>query len=205
MAIIDRNGILKRLDEGGAPIALELGCGHRKRRADAVGVDRRALPGVDLVGDVHRVLGALPDACVDRVSSSHFFEHVSDLRGQMDELGRVMTPGAPLEIVVPHFSSAYFYSDPTHVQAFGLYTLSYLARDPILRRNVPHYEEPAPFTLRQVELRFRSPKVFRVRRLLKRPIGWLVNCSTWTREFYEENLCWLVPCYELRFELVRDA
>jgi SAM-dependent methyltransferase len=204
---LDRTGVLSRLAEGGraaVPIALELGCGDRKKRPDAIGVDQRDLPGVDLVGDVHDVLEALPDACAGEVSSSHFFEHVPDVRRLLDQLARVMAPGGRLEIVVPHFSNAYFYSDYTHAKPFGLYSLSYLANDPVFRRRVPHYEPPAPFTLRRADLRFRSPKAFAVRRLLKKPIGWLVNASTWTREFYEENLCWLLPCYEVRFLLTRD-
>lgn len=201
----DRTGALAKLRAPDAGAVLELGCGARKRHPDAVGIDRRALPGVDLVGDVHDVLASLPAGCAAEVTSSHFVEHVPDLPRLLAGLARVLRPGGRLEIVVPHFSNAYFWSDYTHHRPFGLYSLSYLVRDPILRRRVPHYETPAPFTLRRVDLGFRSPKAFPVRRLLRRPIGWLVNLSVWTREFYEENLCWLVPCYELRFELERDA
>jgi SAM-dependent methyltransferase len=203
--VVDRAGVLAKLGPAGPGAVLELGCGERKRRVDAVGIDLRALPGVDLVGDVFDVLAALPDACAVEVTSSHFVEHVPDLRRLLFDLARVLRPGGRLEIVVPHFSNAYFYSDYTHTRPFGLYSLSYLARDPIFRRRVPHYEPPAPFTLRRVDLRFRSLSAFPVRRLLKRPVGWLVNLSRWTRELYEENLCWLLPCYEIRFELVRDA
>jgi hypothetical protein len=31
-----------------------------------------------------------------------------------------------------------------------------------------------------------------------------VNSSMFAKEFYEENLCWLLPCYELHYELRRD-
>ena len=79
MTLVDRTGVLPRLAESGGPIALELGCGERKRRADAIGIDARALPGVDLVGDVFEALAALPDGCADPVSSHHFFEHVDDV------------------------------------------------------------------------------------------------------------------------------
>lgn len=205
MGVLDKTGVLGKLGEGAPPVALELGCGERKQRPDALGIDHRDLPGVDLVGDIYEVLAALPEACASEISSSHFAEHVPDLRRLVHELARVLRPGGRLEIVVPHFSNAYFYSDYTHDRPFGLYSLSYLANDPLFRRRVPHYEPPAPLTLRRVDLVFRSLAAFPVRRLLKKPVGWLVNLSTWTREFYEENLCWLLPCYELRFELVRDA
>lgn len=203
-AVVDKTGALKRAAQSPG-VTLELGCGERKRRADAIGIDHRDLPGVDLVGDVFDALADLPDGCAAEVTSSHFVEHVPELPRLLQELARVLQPGGRLEIVVPHFSNAYFYSDYTHRQPFGLYSLSYLARDPIHRRRVPHYEAPAPLTLREAELVFRSPKAFPVRRLLRRPLNWLVNASTWSREAYEENLCWLLPCYEIRFELTRDA
>ena len=144
MGILDKTGVLPRLAEGGGPVALELGCGDRKRRAEALGVDQRDLPGVDLVGDVREVLAELPDACAHHVASSHFFEHVADVRGLLHELGRVMSRGAVLEIEVPHFSNAYFYSDYTHAKTFGLYSLSYLASDPVFRRRVPITTRPRP-------------------------------------------------------------
>lgn len=203
--ILDRAGVLPTLGAGAEPVVLELGCGERKKRAGALGIDQRDLPGVDLVGDVYDVLAALPDACAAEVTSSHFVEHVPDLRRLLVDLARVMRAGGRLEITAPHFSNAYFWSDYTHRRPFGLYSLSYLAHEEVFRRRVPHYEPPVPFTLRRADLVFRSPKAFPVRRLLRRPVGWLVNASTWSREFYEENLCWWLPCYEVRFELVRDA
>jgi hypothetical protein len=38
---------------------------------------------------------------------------------------------------------------------------------------------------------------------LRRLIGTIFNLSRWLQEFHEENLCYLFPCYELRFELKR--
>ena len=32
---------------------------------------------------------------------------------------------------------------------------------------------------------------------MKRSFGLLLNASRWGVEFYEENLCWLLPCYEV--------
>lgn len=186
-----------------APVVLELGCAEKKRMPGSIGIDQRALPGVDLVGDATETLRTLPDACARLVTSSHFMEHVDDPRALLVETARVLMPGGRVEITVPHFSNPYFYSDPTHQRFFGLYTFSYWIHDPLLRRSVPHYESPLPLTLRSVEFVFRSPKAFPLRRVLKRPLQWLVNATRGTREFYEESLCWLFPCYELRFELER--
>lgn len=204
MSVVDKSGV-RALAEKGDPLVIELGCGDRKKHAGSVGIDVRDLPGVDLVGDAEAALRLLPDGCARLVTSSHFMEHVDAARALLAQKARVLAPGGVAEITVPHFSNPYFYSDPTHERFYGLYTLSYWVNDPLLRRRVPHYEAPLPFTLRSADLSFRSPKAFPIRRLLKKPVQWLVNATRGTREFYEENLCWLVPCYEIRFVLERDA
>jgi SAM-dependent methyltransferase len=187
--------------ERGEPVLLELGCGPNKRRPEALGIDRLDYPGVDLVGDVVEILAAMPKACVRGVGAYHFFEHVADLERLLDELARVMSPGGLLTVVVPHFANPYFYSDPTHSRFFGLYSLSYLSEDFLFRRKVPRYGRVPAFALLDVRLGFTSP--FPVRRILRRLIGTIFNLSRWLQEFHEENLCYLFPCYELRFELKR--
>ena len=44
---------------------------------------------------------------------------------------------------------------------------------------------------------------FRFRYRVKAAIGRLVNRSVWLQELYEENLAWILPCYELEFVLVK--
>lgn len=203
MAIVERNGAWERIRRGGA--ALELGCGEQKRDPAAIGVDRRALPGVDLVGDVFEVLREIPDGAVESVFSSHFFEHVADVDGLLAELARVMKPGGRLEVVVPHFSNPYFYSDPTHQRFFGLYTFSYWVADRIHRRRVPQYGPPAPFELERADLVFKAPRPFYVRWALFRAVGLLFNATVWTRELYEGTMSGLIPCYEIRYRMVRGG
>lgn len=199
MAVKDKTGALARIQGR----SLDLGCGPTKVDAGHVGVDAIDYPGVDIVGDIFDVLGLIPDGALGGVHSSHFLEHVDDLDRLLDELERTLAPAASMEIVVPHFSNPYFYSDPTHRRSFGLYTFSYLARDDILRRRVPAYCRTSAFELRSVSLRFKSPPPFYGRYLFKRAVGFLVNLTSWSREFYEENLCYLIPCYEVRYELRR--
>ena len=55
---------------------IEFGCAERKRNRDAVGVDLRELPGVDIVGDAFAVLSRLPDESISEIRSSHFLEHI---------------------------------------------------------------------------------------------------------------------------------
>ncbi len=202
MPVTDKAGLLQRLRE--LPrVQLELGCGERKRDAAAIGVDLQDLPGVDLVGDVFDVLAAFPPASVDGVASHHFFEHVDDLSRLVTELARVVKPGGELLVAVPHFSNPWYYSDPTHRRHFGLYTFCYLARSSRFRRAVPTYGAALDFDLADVRLEFKSTRPFYARHAVKRILGLLFNATTWLQEFYEENLCWISPCYEVRYRLIR--
>lgn len=195
--IVDRVGLA-----GQTGLRLDLGCGVTKR-SGFVGVDAIDGPSVDVVGDVLGVLRTLDDDSVDEVYSSHLFEHIDDLTELMTELERVLAVGGRLRVVVPHFSNAYFYSDPTHRRPFGLYTFSYYAQDTILRRRVPTYGHEPRLRLDSVRFNFRSSTEFRTRYRLKAALGRFVNSSVWLKEFYEENLVAILPCYELQFELVK--
>lgn len=185
----------------GRSVSLELGCGPYRAFPAYLGVDSIAYPGVDICCDVFEFLERLPDACVDAVHSSHFLEHVPDLGRLMDQFARVCKPGGRVVSVVPHFSNPYFYSDPTHARFFGLYTMSYFARDRLYRRKVPTYGKAPAFELQEVALSFRSP--FRLRYAMRLPIQWAVNATRWGQEFYEEFLTPFFYCYELKYTLVR--
>jgi SAM-dependent methyltransferase len=198
--IRDKKGILGRLPETGR-VVLDLGCGPLRRGPDWIGVDRLDYEAVDLVGDVHDVLRAFPGGSVDEVHSSHFFEHVTDFVGLMREIQRVLKKDGTLDVLVPHFSNPYFYSDHTHCRFFGLYSFSYMAADDMMTRKVRDYGEGMEFELVAVKLIFGSP--FRVRRAFKMCVGALFNLSSGMQEFYEENLCWAFPCYEIRYTLRR--
>ena len=198
--LIDRTGLLPRLSPA-RPVAIELGCGGAKANPAAIGIDALDLPGVDIIGDVFEALQAFPSASVTRCSSSHFLEHIANLDGLIAEIERVLVPGGEMVATVPHFSNPYFYSDPTHARTFGLYTMSYLSVDLRFRRAVPTYGRTLRLELVSVHLEFDSP--FPGRRVVKKALGPLFNLGRWTQEFYEENLCYLFPCYQLTYRLRR--
>ena len=78
-------------------IKLDLGCG-RAKSPGFIGVDRFALPGVDLVVDLNKRL-PFEDDSVDLISASHSLEHIENLMATMSELYRVCKHGA--QICVP--------------------------------------------------------------------------------------------------------
>lgn len=185
-------------------LQLELGCGNRKRHATAVCIDLIPNECVDIVGDILEVLTCFPDNSVSAVYAYHCLEHIRDLPSLMTQLARIMKTQGQLRVVVPHFSNPYFYSDPTHVTPFGLYTFSYLAKDGLMTRKVPNYQHTPQFELSSVKLIFKSPRPFYFRWGIKKLLQALFNLNHYLMEFYEENLCYLIPCYEIVYELRRN-
>lgn len=202
MSVLDKRNLLQGLS-GFEPVALELGCGANKRIKNAIGIDAIDYACVDIVGDAMAVLKCFPVGSVTAVYSYHFFEHLPDVADMLDELARVMKPGGRLEVVVPHFSNPYFYSDYTHKSFFGLYTFSYLACEQMFKNRVPTYNKKQSFSLAELSLGFKSPRPFYGRYIFKKLIGTIFNSCPYLQEFYEENLCYLFPCYEIKYVLVR--
>jgi ubiquinone/menaquinone biosynthesis C-methylase UbiE len=198
MPLIDKGLVLSRLSEH-APLTVEVGCGPRKRYPRSIGIDAIAYDGVDIVGDAMEALRALPDGSADLVTSSHFLEHVPDIGAFLDEMTRVVRDGGRLEVIVPHFAHPYFSSDPTHTHRFGLYTFSYLTQENLFRRRVPGYVRRTNLQLVKVDLVFKSTRPFYVRHAFKRALGLIFNSCRYLQELHEENLCYLFPCYEVRY------
>jgi len=203
MGLVDKTNVLGRLGTL-ARVELELGCGNAKRNRDALGVDLLDYPDVDIVGDVYEALASFPDGTVDSVFSYHFVEHVEDVPRLLSELARIVKPDGVVEFVAPHFSNPYYYSDPTHRHFFGLYTFCYFAGGSPFRRTVPTYGYEPTFAIARVDLIFKSARPFVVRYGAKKLVGLLFNSCTYLKEWYEENVCYLFPCYEVRYVLRRS-
>lgn len=202
MEIIDKKNVLINLDTS-RKVKLELGCGGQKKHDDAIGIDAIDYPCVDIVGDIFDVLQKIPDKTIHEVSSYHFFEHVDNLSKLVNEIERVLVEKGKLLVVVPHFSNPYYYSDYTHKSTFGLYSFSYFASDSIFTLKVPTYEKSPMFSLTNVTLVFKSPKPFYFRWLWKKMFQYLFNLNNYMKELYEENFCYFIPCYEIKYEMMK--
>lgn len=183
-------------------VVLELGCGPNKTIADAITVDMLDIDGVDIVCNLDEGLSFLADNSVDEIHSFHFLEHVKDVNLMMKEIYRVLKPGGITSGKVPYFANPYFYSDPTHKTTFGLYTFAYFSKTPYFKRRVPSFYNDLNFKLNIIELRFTSP--FFGRRNVKKIFQKLFNASKYIKEFYEEQLCYAIPAYEIFFELEKQ-
>jgi predicted SAM-dependent methyltransferase len=181
--------------EGPDPVILELGCG-KAPRAGRIGVDLLDLPGVDIVADLENGLPFMPNASVDEIHCRSLLEHLDNFELVMQEIVRVLKPGGTCHVFVPHFSNPYYYSDYTHKRFFGLYTFYYFVEEKRqLARTVPDFYTDVRIRIVKLRLKFSSP--FKVRRAIKKLWTALFNSSRWMQEYYEENLCWKIPCYGL--------
>jgi SAM-dependent methyltransferase len=185
--------------DSGAGLRLNLGSGMRPRPG-FFGIDHLALPGADIVGDLNEPLSLLPDGCVDEVFSRHALEHVRELLPLMAELHRVCRPNARLEIIVPHFSNPYFYSDPTHVRCFGLYTFFYFSdEDDQPKRKVPAFYAKQRFRVDSVAIELMRRG--RIRHPVSVALQWWINRGVPNIDWYERRICRLFPAESIRYVL----
>ena len=198
LKVLDKSNLLKTLDiERG--VSIELGCGTLKRLKDSIGIDAIDYENVDIVGDVFDVLKKFPDSSVNIIHSHHFIAHIDNFSKLMSELERVLKIGGCVEFVAPHFSNPYYYSDPTHKRFFGLYTFCYYMDSSLFSKTVPIYGRKFKFKLDSVDLIFKSPRPFYFRYAIRRFFGIIFNLNFYMKEFYEENLTYLISCYEIKY------
>jgi SAM-dependent methyltransferase len=193
---------LDKLIHGSTPVIVELGCGKSKREG-RIGIDLQDLPHVDIVADLECGLSFLPDNSVDEIYSRSLLEHIDNFENLMREIVRVLKKGGKNYLFVPHFSNPYYYSDYTHKKYFGLYTFYYFVDDKYhLSRKVPDFYTDIRIRIVSQKLIFCSP--FKVRNLLKRFLGHIFNLNSPMQEFYEENLCYIFPCYGIEVVFTPD-
>jgi hypothetical protein len=180
-------------------LRLNLGSGLR-HMPGFYNVDRLRLPGVDILADLEEPLADIPDDSVEQVYCRHTLEHVTRLLELLGELHRVTEPEGRLELIVPHFSNPYGYSDPTHVRFFGLYSFFYLAEEKDQpRRKVPNFYAPQRFRVERVRFNLLrssvTDKLFRavLQPLINRGVGWL--------DWYERTICRLCPVDDIHWLL----
>ena len=105
-------------------LRLDLACGQNKH-PDFVGVDIVPLEGVDQVVDLRILPWPWASDSVGEVHCSHYIEHIPDLIGFMNELGRVLVPGGKATLIAPYYSSMRAWQDPTHVRAISEASFQY--------------------------------------------------------------------------------
>lgn len=159
---------------------LDVGCG-RSKHPGALGVDLFPHPGVDLVADLAQGL-PLAAGSFDQVELLHVLEHLPNLAGFLGQVHRVLRPGGLAHIVVPHYSAAGAYTDPSHRLRLGLFSFDYfcgLAADDF---------RPLDFRFELLERRLHFGRAGRL------------GLAAWANRHpraYERHLAWCLPALEV--------
>jgi SAM-dependent methyltransferase len=113
---------------------LDLACGGNKKEG-FTGVDISNNPEVDIVYDLNQYPWPFEDNSVDEIYCSHYIEHIphdinnADSRDGliqfMDEVYRILKPGAKAIFIAPYYSSERAWGDPTHRRAINDWTFYY--------------------------------------------------------------------------------
>lgn len=123
---------------------LDIGCGSR-RQPNAFGMDKRALPGVDLVHDLEVLPWPLPDGKFNKIIACHVFEHLKPwlMFDIMDECWRVLESKGQIKIAMPCAGSYGLSQDPTHVRTWNEATPQHFDPD----YKYYNYYQPKPWKI----------------------------------------------------------
>lgn len=125
-------------------IQLNIGAGEIVR-PNFVRLDKRKLPGIDIVHDLEVFPYPLPDDCCLTIVGSHIIEHLKPwlMIDIFNELWRIMKIGGRLALITPYAGSFAWHQDFTHCASFNEASFTYL--DP----SMPLYTiyKPKPWTI----------------------------------------------------------
>jgi len=119
-------------------IKLDIACGQNKQEG-FTGVDVAPTSQADVIHDLTQFPWPFEENSVEEAFCSHYVEHTPDLIGFMNELWRIMAPGAQVRIVHPHSRSDRAFQDPTHVRFIPETGWAYFARDWREANKLDHY------------------------------------------------------------------
>jgi SAM-dependent methyltransferase len=107
---------------------LDVGCGKQKFPG-AVGIDRVANPGVDVIHNLNRFPCPFQNNTFDEVRMNHIIEYLEDILKIMAEIHRICRPGGRVLIWTPHYSSMNSWTDPTHRQHLAYHSMDLFTED----------------------------------------------------------------------------
>lgn len=125
---------------------LNLGCGIKKIDG-YIGVDNIETEAVDIIHDLNVFPYPFEDNSVNEILMDNVLEHLDDVIKIMEELHRISTPGAIINIKVPYFKSNSAYTDPTHKHFFTETSFKYFTEN-----NPLNFYSPARFEIIKVDL-----------------------------------------------------
>lgn len=112
---------------------LDIGCGSSEREG-FTGMDKRPLPGVEIVHDLEVFPYPLDAGSCVEITASHILEHIKPWHtiSVMDELWRILETDGKLSIWLPYAGTPSFWQDPTHCNGFNETTFEYFDPEHLL-------------------------------------------------------------------------
>ncbi len=123
------------------PVWVDLGCGATKQ-SGFIGIDRFALPGVDIVCDLDRGI-PLPSDSAEHVLASHSLEHLKDLPAAIAEIYRVCKDRAVVTVIAPYDSTRLNRANPYHVNVWNEHTPRFVTASDTPTIDPDEYRFPA--------------------------------------------------------------
>lgn len=137
----------------GEVLKLDLGCGDNKEQdVGWIGMDVRALLGVDVVQDLQKFPWPFADGTFSLLSAHHVIEHLDPTNFGfikfMNECWRVLKYDGQFRISTPYAGNTMWWSDPTHLMGFVPQTFHHF--DPLAPMQTYRVYEAAPWKINQV-------------------------------------------------------
>jgi SAM-dependent methyltransferase len=108
---------------------LVLGCGLKKPEG-SIGIDTNPETTADILFDLNRTPYPLKANQFERILCHDILEHLDNIIPVMQEIHRIGTHGALVDIKTPHFSSILSWNDPTHKHHFSRTSFDYFTNGP---------------------------------------------------------------------------
>lgn len=170
------------------PTKIELGCGTEKPDG-FLGVDIAETDETDLIQNLDEPDWDLPSNHFEVIRAIDVFEHLQNPDNFMEELYRIATPSATIQIRGPHISSQNWH-DPTHRRLLGSRTFEHYTRD----SRFGFYTDSL-FEVVNYEIQFQWARVDAYRRIME------TIANRWTYTYERTSLSRLFPATNIEFEI----
>lgn len=107
---------------------VDIGCGGDKLFKTSIGIDGRALPGVDVVADVECLSLGFSETGFDYVYSSHCLEHVKYPYSVLSQWLKLLRTGGAIVLYLPH-RDHYTVHNPEHLHTFIQANIEWMLED----------------------------------------------------------------------------
>lgn len=132
---------------------LDLGCGLNKRKG-FIGVDLSPDTNADVIHDLNSYPYPFEDNSIFEIFTSHFIEHVNDIKAFMEECWRILVPRGRMEILAPYYTSMGSIQDHTHVRSICDNTFNYFCKQGLKGMGITQYSIKCDFEIMNKRLYF---------------------------------------------------